>query len=79
MAEPIDLQQCESCSKEYPIESMQMMEDDWFCEGCYVAWKQEFDACEHRWSQHTSTMGEPGRYCSKCAGFVADEGAAVTP
>jgi hypothetical protein len=76
MTEKPDLQGCESCGKEYPIESMQMMEDNWFCERCYVAWKQEFDACDHRWKPHTSSMSEPGRLCEKCSGFVADADAA---
>lgn len=77
MTEPKDMQQCESCSKEYPIEAMQMMEDNWICEGCYVAWKQEFDACDHVWKPHTSTMSETGRICERCNGFVADEDAAA--
>lgn len=77
MTEKPDLQQCESCTKEYPIQSMQMMEDNWICEDCYVEWKAEFDSCAHRWKPHTGTMSEPGRICERCSGFMADEDAAI--
>lgn len=70
--EPLDMQACEMCQKERPIEAMQLMEDDWICEDCYVAWKAEFDACDHVWKPHTSVMSEPGKICEKCSGFVAD-------
>jgi len=77
MAEKPDLQGCESCDKELPIEQMTSMEDCWFCPGCVEAFQKEFDACDHRWKPHTSTMGEPGRVCERCSGFVADEDAAA--
>lgn len=64
-----DLQGCESCSKDFPIETMTMMCDCWFCEGCYKEWKAEFDACEHHWTPEDSEFGEPGRYCDKCSCF----------
>lgn len=73
MVETIDLQQCEMCLKEFPIEEMSSMEDVWICGGCYAEWKKEFDTCEHDWKPHTSVMSEPGRICEKCSGFVADE------
>lgn len=75
MAEPVDLQQCEHCSKEFPIETMTSMEDCWFCEVCVAAWQKEFDACDHQWTPHTNSMSEPGRICERCNGFVAAEGA----
>ena len=75
MPEPVDLQQCEHCDKEFPVETMTMMEDDWICDGCYKEWRAEFDACNHVWKPHTSTMSEPGRICERCNGFVADEDA----
>ena len=69
----IDLQQCEHCNKQFPIEMMTSMEDCWFCQGCVEEWRKEFDACAHDWSPHVSTMGEEGRICSRCNGFVAGE------
>lgn len=76
MPEPIDMQGCESCGNQFPVESMQLMEDNWICEGCYGEWKKEFDTCDHRWKPHTNSMSEPGRICERCSGFVADEDAA---
>lgn len=73
MADPIDLQGCEHCEKEFPIEEMTMQEDVWICQGCYAEWKQHFDRCEHSWSPHVSTMGDDGQYCERCCGFVRNE------
>jgi hypothetical protein len=68
-----DLQACEHCRKEFPIEEMLSMSDFWICSGCYAEWKQTFDACEHQWEPHESEFGEPGKYCGRCMGFVVDE------
>jgi hypothetical protein len=67
--EPDDLQGCEHCSKEFPIEDMTMMGDCWFCADCYADWKKTFDACEHKWEPDQDEFGEPGKYCEKCHGF----------
>lgn len=77
MSETIDLQQCEHCDKEFPIETMTSMEDCWFCEKCVVDWQDCFDRCEHRWSAepHHGAMGDVGRVCERCSGFVSDEDA----
>ncbi len=71
-----DLQQCEHCDNEFPIETMTSMEDCWFCERCVSAWRKEFDSCSHAWTPHVSVMGDEGRYCGNCSGFVANEDAA---
>lgn len=73
MSEQIELRACEHCSKETPLEAMQMMEDYWVCGQCINEFKEAFDACKHKWSSHISTMGDHGRYCKKCSGFVDDE------
>lgn len=75
MAEAADLQQCEHCDKEFPIETMTSMEDCWFCEGCMGEWRARFDACEHQWNAepYVSTMGDVGKICDRCNGFVANE------
>jgi hypothetical protein len=73
MTETIDLQSCERCSKERPIETMTIMEDCWFCQECVDAFQKQFDACDHSWEPHTDVMGDAGQYCSKCTGFVRDE------
>lgn len=64
-----ELQGCEHCSKEFSLETMTMMGEYWFCQGCYDEWKSEFDACVHHWTPEESEFGEPGRYCDKCSGF----------
>lgn len=72
--DPIDLQGCEHCSKEFPIETMTMMGDCWFCVGCYFEWRAEFEACQHDWAPGHFD-GEPGKLCNKCSGFIRDEAA----
>lgn len=72
-SEEVDMQACESCSAEHPIEEMHLSEDCWFCTSCIDEFKKHFDACKHEWEPHVSTMGDEGFYCSHCAGFVATE------
>lgn len=69
----IELQPCERCSKETNLESMTIMEDCWFCAECVADFQKHFDACDHKWTPYTSTMGDPGQYCERCTGFVCDE------
>ena len=69
--EEIDLQQCEHCSKSFPIETMTSMEDCWFCEGCVKEWQAHFDACEHEWRPYIDVMGDDCRICEKCNGVTA--------
>lgn len=71
-AEAIEVQACEHCQKEYPIEQVHTMEGCWICDGCYAEWKAEFDACDHDWAPDHDEFGEPGKACRKCSGFVAD-------
>lgn len=73
MIEPVDLQGCECCPREFPIETMTMMDDCWFCDSCTAEFRRTFDACEHQWEPHTDSMGDRGRYCVRCSGFVMDE------
>jgi hypothetical protein len=68
-----DLQACEHCRKEFPIEDMTTAGDCWICPGCYTEWKQTFDACKHEWEPHENEFGEPGKYCGRCMGFMVDE------
>lgn len=75
MTEPVDLQQCEHCIKEFPIETMTMMEDDWFCQACVKEWRAHFDACDHQWKPYTDVMGDPSLICENCNGVVADTSA----
>lgn len=74
MSNETDMQGCEHCDKELPIERMRMMGECWFCEGCTEEWQQLFDKCQHEWrSGEFDEHGEPGQYCAKCSGFVCDE------
>jgi len=70
-----DLCTCEACQREFPIETMTLMSDNWFCEECTAEWRKHFDACDHSWTPETDEHGDPGQYCTKCSGFVRDEDA----
>jgi hypothetical protein len=71
-ADEIEMQGCEHCSKEFPLEEMTRQADGWFCEGCYAEFKKHFDACDHIWEPEIDDMGDEGQYCAKCCGFVCD-------
>lgn len=64
---------CESCQNEFPIETMTLMCDNWFCEACTTEWRAGFDVCDHTWTPEHDEYGDPGQYCEKCSGFVRDE------
>ena len=64
---------CESCGSAIPVDAAIGMEDCWFCPTCYAEFRAEFDACTHDWEPHTDSYGDPGRYCKRCTGFVADD------
>jgi hypothetical protein len=70
MIEEIDLQQCEHCDKQFPVETMTTMDDGWFCEDCMSEWATAFSACEHQWEPYTDGAGDEGRICTRCSGFV---------
>jgi hypothetical protein len=72
-SEKPELQACEHCGNEFPIQTMRRMPDCWFCELCCADFQKQFDACDHKWSPHTDEMGDPGQYCEHCSGFVRDE------
>lgn len=69
----IDLQGCEHCSKEFPIEQMSRHEDVWICQECDAAFREHFKTCEHDWEPHVDAMGDDGQCCKKCSGFVRNE------
>lgn len=69
----VELQACERCNTEAPIESCTMMDDAWFCEDCTAEFQKQFDACDHKWSPHTDSMGDVGQYCERCCGFVRNK------
>lgn len=69
MPDEADLQGCEHCGKEFPIEQCVLMPDCWICERCYADFKAHFDACQHEWEPQQSEHNAPGRYCHKCSGF----------
>jgi hypothetical protein len=68
-----ELQTCEHCSKDSPLETMTMMEDCWFCQPCVADFQKHFDNCKHSWEPYTNSMGEEGQHCSHCTGFVRNE------
>lgn len=73
MSNAIELCTCEHCNKDRNITTMTIMEGCWFCKSCTDEFQATFDACDHKWSPHTNEMGEPGQYCERCIGFVANE------
>ncbi len=68
-----ELQGCEHCGKDFPLETMRMMSDCWYCEGCTAEFQKHFDVCAHSWSSHVDEMGDAGQYCEHCSGFVRNE------
>lgn len=69
-----DLDSCEACGKSMPYGDGVVMCDCTFCKDCYAEWLADFNTCAHEWEpSHHPASGDPGRYCHKCSGFVADE------
>lgn len=68
-----DMQACEACRSEHPIQTMTLMEGCWFCEACDGKFREAFATCDHKWSPHTDEMGDLGQYCERCTGFVRNE------
>src|ERR1700729_1446580 len=62
-----DLERCERCGQSVPIENTVAMVDCTYCQDCYDAWYEHFQACQHQW-EPAEADGEAGRYCHKCAG-----------
>lgn len=75
LPEDIETGACEACETVVPFEDLVSHVDVYLCRKCSDAWRAEFDVCLHRWEPHRA-YGEEGRYCTRCAGFVADEMAA---
>jgi hypothetical protein len=69
-----DTDLCEACSRLVPIEDTVLMCDCVYCTACTEKWQAVFNACQHEWEPSTDPgHGDPGRYCRRCSGFVADE------
>lgn len=68
-----ELQQCERCGNESNLETCTRMDDCWYCAACTADFQKHFDACDHRWTPHTDSMGDDGQYCERCCGFVRNE------
>jgi hypothetical protein len=67
-------QGCEHCQRQFPIEIMSTSGDGcWLCPGCVAEFRKVFDACEHDWEPHVDHMGDEGRVCKRCSGFVLKE------
>ena len=64
---------CEACQQPNPIELMTMMGEYWFCAACTLEFRKQFDSCRHQWSSHVDEMGDAGKYCPRCSGFVPDD------
>jgi hypothetical protein len=62
------------CSSAIPLDDAVAIDDGgYMCPACHAAWKAEFDVCQHQWEPHRDRYGDPGQYCRKCFGFVADD------
>jgi hypothetical protein len=68
-----DLCGCEQCGARIEYEDAAAMGDCYFCQECAAKWRAHFDSCAHVWEPWTDEMGDAGRVCTKCNGFVADE------
>lgn len=65
----IELQQCESCEKEFPFDQCTLMIDCWFCAGCVEEWQRHFDACQHEFEPYDDEQ----KVCRKCSGVVSND------
>ena len=69
-----DITSCEWCDKELPFDAAVRTADGcYLCPECVAEWRAEFDQCSHEWEPHRDDMGDLGRHCRKCHGFVVDE------
>lgn len=68
-----DFSTCDHCGKYVPLEDAIYSEGCYFCPSCHAEFKAAFDACEHDWEPYHDEYGDPGRYCKRCCGFVADQ------
>lgn len=73
MSEAVEMQRCEACDADVPLETATLMEECWFCPACVAKFLETFRACQHEWEPHVDSMGDPGWYCCRCAGFVNAE------
>jgi hypothetical protein len=64
---------CERCGTVHPFEGSVYSEGCYFCPRCWAEWRQNFDACQHKWEPHHNEHGDPGKICRRCCGFVSDE------
>lgn len=72
--ETTDLQGCEQCGKQVPIEDAIPTADGcYLCAGCDQNWRALFDACQHQWKPRTNEWGESAAVCGRCSGTVALE------
>jgi hypothetical protein len=67
---------CERCDAVVPLDDLIRHIDVSFCRACDAAWQRHFAACIHQWEPHQGEWG-PGRYCTRCTGFVEDEDAMI--
>ena len=67
-----EMQACEHCGSEVPLDDAVSSEGCWYCPKCFEEWRAEFDACEHDWDAepYYGEHGDEGRLCKKCSGFV---------
>lgn len=71
--EEIETETCEHCRQVFPLDGMTSTSDGggWWCAGCTAEWRATFDSCSHAFEPYHGEFG-PGKYCSKCMGFVED-------
>lgn len=74
-----DKWRCDACDWIGPIEQLCQHIDAAFCPTCDRRWREAYAACVHDWDPEPihNDYGEPGRYCTRCMAFIADEDALI--
>lgn len=68
-----DMQRCETCPSDHPIEEMERHGEVWLCPKCSRDANEAFLACDHSWRPDFDEHGEPAQYCGKCGGMVPND------
>lgn len=72
--DPEDCATCEGCSRKHSWETTRSTDDGCYeCPECQAAADEAFRTCDHEWSAHHNSHGEPGQFCGRCLHIVNDE------
>lgn len=68
-----DMQTCETCPAEHPIDNMRCHGEVYLCPKCSGEAYEAFRTCAHNWRPETDAFGDAVQRCNKCGGDVPDD------